>query len=87
MNKKRLTLEGNIVLSVELLDDNFWENISEAAYLKTREMLADMHKRKIDMSDEIFVINVYGYMDETTKSEIDYTLANGKKVNYLETPY
>jgi hypothetical protein len=43
-----------------------------------------MHKRKIDMSDEIFVINVGGYIGESTKSEIEYAIANNKKVNYLE---
>ncbi len=86
--QKRLTLEGNIVLSVGLLDDNdntFWKNMSKTDYLKTREMLADMHKRKIDMADEIFVINVGGYIGETTQSEIDYALSKGKTANYLET--
>ena len=44
-----------------------------------------MHKRKIDMADEIFVINVNGYIGTSTRSEIEYALATGKKVNYLET--
>ena len=39
---------------------------------------------KIDMADEIFVINVNGYIGESTKSEIQYALNKGKKVNYLE---
>ncbi len=43
-----------------------------------------MHKRKIDMSDEIFVINVDGYIGDSTKSEIQYAIDNGKKVEYLE---
>ena len=43
-----------------------------------------MHKRKIDMADEIFVINVDGYIGESTKSEIEYAKRTGKKVNYLE---
>lgn len=47
-------------------------------------MLDDMHKRKIDMADEIFVINVGGYIKESTKSEIAYALSTNKKVNYLE---
>ena len=47
-------------------------------------MLDDMHKRKIDMADEIFVINVDGYIGESTKSEIEYAKSLGKKVNYLE---
>ena len=43
-----------------------------------------MHKRKIDMADEIYVINVNGYIGDSTKSEIEYALEHGKKVNYLE---
>ena len=46
--------------------------------------LFDMHKRKIDMADEIFVINVGGYIGSSTRSEIDYATATGKAVNYLE---
>ena len=49
-------------------------------------MLDDMHKRKIDMADEIFVINVGGYIGSSTRSEIEYAQATGKKVNYLEDP-
>ena len=48
-------------------------------------MLEDMHKRKIDMAHEIFVINVGGYIGDSTKSEIEYAKAHGKKVNYLES--
>ncbi len=47
-------------------------------------MLDDMHKQKIDMADEIFVIIVGGYIGESTMSEIAYAEKNGKKVNYLE---
>ena len=47
-------------------------------------MLDEIHKRKIDMSDEIFVINKGGYIGSATKSEIEYALKLGKKVNYLE---
>ena len=43
-----------------------------------------MHKRKIDMADEIFVINVGGYIGESTRSEIIYAIATGKTVRYLE---
>lgn len=49
-------------------------------------MLDEMHKRKIDMADEIFVINVDGYIGSSTKSEIKYAEAHNKKVKYLEEP-
>ena len=79
--QKRLTLEGNIVISVGLFghsgDDEVWKE-------GTKEMLDNMHKRKIDMSDGIFVINVGGYIGDSTRSEIDYAIRNGKTVEYLE---
>ena len=53
---------------------------------KTKEMLDDMHKRKIDMSDSIFVINPGGYIGESTKLEIINAIEHGKKVDYIESP-
>ena len=86
--QKELTLKGNIVISVGLFghsgDNEVWENMDEGTLTKTKEMLDDMHKRKIDMADEIFVINVNGYIGDSTKSEIEYAKKHGKKVNYLE---
>ena len=86
--QKDLTLQGNIVISVGLFghsgDQEVWENMDEGTLTKTKEMLDDMHKRKIDMSDEIFVINVNGYIGKSTKSEIEYAKKKGKKVTYLE---
>ena len=86
--QKDLTLKGNIVISVGLFghsgDSEVWENMDEGTLTKTKEMLDYMHKRKIDMSDEIFVINVNGYIGESTKSEIEYAKSLGKRVIYLE---
>lgn len=79
--QKRLTLEGNIVLSVGLFGHS---GSSEAFVPETKAMLDDMHKRKIDMSDEIFVINKGGYIGTSTKSEIEYALKINKKVSYME---
>ena len=87
--QKDLTLNGNIVISVGLFghsgDNEVWENMDEGTLTKTKEMLDDMHKCKIDMADEIFVINVGGYIGSSTKSEIEYAIPHGKKVNYLES--
>ena len=86
--QKDLTLKGNIVISVGLFghsgDSEVWENMDEGTLTKTKEMLDDMHKRKIDMADEIFVINIGGYIGDSTKSEIEYAKLTNKKVNYLE---
>ncbi len=86
--QKRLTLEGNIVISVGLFghsgDSEVWENMDEGTLTRTKEMLDEMHKAKIDMADSIFVINVRGYIGSSTRSEIEYALAHGKEVRYLE---
>ena len=86
--QKRLTLDGCIVISVGLFghsgDNEVWENMDEGTLTRTKEMLDDMHKRKIDMADEIFVVNVGGYVGESTRSEIAYAQAHGKPVTYLE---
>ena len=86
--QKRLTLEGNIVISVGLFghsgDNEVWENMDEGTLTKTKEMLDDMHKRKIDMADEIYVINVGGHIGSSTRSEIEYAKTTGKPVRYLE---
>lgn len=81
--QKQLTLEGNIVISVGLFghaDDEF-ENVITP---EIKVILDDMHKRKIDMSDEIYVINKNGYIGESTKSEIEHAIKTGKRVDYLE---
>ena len=79
--QKRLSLQGNIVISVGLFghsgDKEVWQD-------GVKEMLDDMHKRKIDMADSIYVINVGGYIGSSTRSEIEYAIAHGKTVEYLE---
>jgi hypothetical protein len=79
--QKRLSLAGIIVISVGLFghsgDDEVWAD-------GVKEMLDDMHKRKIDMADGIYVINVGGYIGSSTRSEIEYAKSHGKTVEYLE---
>lgn len=86
--QKELTLQGNIVISLSLFghsdDSEVWENMDEGTSTKTKKMLDEMHRRKIDMSDEIFVINVGGYIGDSTKNEIEYAKRKGKIVKYLE---
>ena len=89
--QKRLTLEGNIVISVGMFghsgDEEVWDGMDEGALSKTKEMLDDMHKRKIDMADSIYVINVRGYIGDSTRSEIEYAKKSGKVIQYLEEPF
>jgi hypothetical protein len=81
--QKELTLQGYIVISVGLFghaDGEYQTVLTE----DVKEMLDDMHKRKIDMAEEIFVINKNGYIGSSTKSEIEYAIQTGKNVKYLE---
>lgn len=79
--QKQLTLEGNIVISVGWYADGEHENVISP---EIKVMLDDIHKRKIDMADEIYVINKNGYIGESTNSEIEYAIKTGKRVDYLE---
>lgn len=80
--QKQLTLEGNIVISVGLFghsgDNEVWTE-------ETKAMLDDMHLRKIDMADEIYVINVGGYIGQSTRKEIAYAQSKDIVVRYLES--
>lgn len=86
--QKRLTLEGNIVISVdpfghagkqEVWDGMDEDTLSKWFCVKTKEMIDDMHKRKIDMADSSYVINGGGYIGESTRSEINYAEKTGKR--------
>ena len=77
-----LTLAGCIVISVGLFG-HADKKYTIAITPEIKVMLDDMHKRKIDMADSIFVINRDGYIGESTKSEIEYALKTGKQVAYM----
>lgn len=78
MVQQKLTLEGSIALLPVFFDDE-----TEVADSKF-SMLKDMHLKRIDLADEIFVVNKNGYIGCNTKFEIEYALKQGKKINYLE---
>ena len=78
-------LDGNIVLTVACFGhagDLTVEQCTDGH--PTKIALDELHKRKIDLADEILVINVGGYVGSSTRSEIDYAEAHGKPVRYLE---
>ena len=79
--QKRLTLEGNVVISVGLFghsgDKEVWTE-------GVKDMLDRQHLAKIDLADEIFVINVGGYIGESTRREIAYAEFKGKTIKYME---
>ena len=77
----RLELVGNCVLSIVELPkkDN---DYTPAEY----DMLGNMHKQKIEMSDAIFVVNVDNYIGNSVRSEVEYAKSLGKEIVYLESP-
>ena len=78
--QKNLSLQGNIVISVGLFGHSGDEEVWKPG---VKEMLDEMHLRKIDLADEIFVINVGGYIGESTRREIAYARSTGKPVRDL----
>ena len=79
--QKKLTLEGNIVISVGAFghcgDNEVWTDGKKA-------MLDRMHLANIDLADEIFVMNVDNYIGDSTRNEIEYAKSKGKRVRFLE---
>jgi len=49
-----------------------------------RELLGELHLRKIDLADAVYIVNVNGYIGEAVKCEIAYARAKGKEILYLE---
>jgi hypothetical protein len=75
------TLEGNIVLSVALA------RCEDAGITAAQKIALDeLHKRKIDLADEVIVINPGGYIGTSTASEIAYAEEHGKPIRYLVGP-
>ncbi|MEE1008611.1 MAG: hypothetical protein UH963_05655 [Agathobacter sp.] len=79
--QKKLTLNGNIVISVGLFGHS---GDNEALNDGTKAMLDRQHLAKIDLADEIFVINVDNYIGDSTRNEIEYAKSKGKRVRFLE---
>jgi hypothetical protein len=80
----RLTLAGHIVISVGSHYPRSRDFADNHGGHKAR--LDELHLRKIDLSDEIFVLNVGGYIGESTAREIAYAKTQGKVIRYLEEP-
>jgi hypothetical protein len=79
----RLTQEGNIVLAVGLWGHH--ERKYPSPDVKAK--LDDLHKRKIDLCDWVWVLDVNGYIGESTRSEIAYAEALGRPVRYLSREF
>lgn len=83
----RETMAGHIVLSIGAAsgtDDEHFGNLPREEYDRVKDMLDQLHLRKIDLADEILVLNLGGYIGASTRRERDYALGLGKPVRYLE---
>ena len=86
----RETINGKIVLTIgcDLRSDTevFGHmTIDEVTMIKNQ--LDELHLRKIDLADEVLILNVGGYIGESTARELAYARAHGKVIRFLEAPH
>lgn len=82
-----LTKQGNVVLSWCALPASYFQGedkIHIGDQEGVKEIVDEVHFRKIDLSDEVLVINIGGYIGESTRNEINYATKQGKLIKYLE---
>lgn len=75
------TLKGKIVLTIGC---NTKDIARTPDLSKHKPMLDELHLRKIDLSGEVFILNVGGYIGESTFRELEYAKKSGKKIRFLE---
>ena len=80
---RRLSLAGKIVLTVEIVTYDGASDLQRADPEQKRR-LDELHLRKIDLADKVLVLNVGGYIGESTADEIAYAQRIGKRIEYLE---
>jgi hypothetical protein len=79
------TLAGKIVLSIGAAsgtDDDHFGNLPREEYNQVKAMLDELHLRKIDLADEVLILNVDQYIGESTRRELEYALIKRKKVRF-----
>lgn len=84
----RETMAGHVVLSV-----GFYPHAQAEAHgeekgctPEQKKMLDALHLRKIDLADEVLILNVGGYIGDSTRRELEHAKATGKTVRFLENP-
>lgn len=80
------TLKGYVVLSVGVCKHSK-DHGGEALGQDVADRLDELHLRKIDLADEVYVLNVDGYIGDSTRKEIEYAKSLGKPISYLEPFY
>jgi hypothetical protein len=81
----QMTKKGHIVLSWCALPSSYLFQGPHVGDVEgVKELIDEVHKRKIDLADEVFVVNVGGYVGDSTKSEIEYAMLHNKPIDWLE---
>ena len=78
--QEKLTMTGNVVIVPNI----FFHADHKLISLSDRILLDDIQRQKIDIADEIFIINKYGYIGDSTQNEIHYATVCGKTIRYME---
>ncbi|MTD42268.1 hypothetical protein GIX45_27300 [Erwinia sp. CPCC 100877] len=73
-----LTLKGIAVLRPVFFEQSETSKILKKDFV----LLGEIQFRKIELADEIFVIDVGGYIGESTRKEIEFAKRNNKNVRY-----
>lgn len=84
---KRFTRAGRIVVGMHIFGHfgDLTEEECEVGH-PVKDMLDELHLRKIDLADRVFVVNPGGYIGESTRNEIAYARKVGRPIDFLETP-
>lgn len=83
----RETLAGRIVLTIgcDMRNDaDLFRQASEAEVAQIKASLDTLHLRKIDLADEVLILNVGGYVGASTSRELAYARQHGKPIRWLE---
>lgn len=81
------TLTGKIVLSIGCdmrSDDDIFGHLPEEELTRIKTQLDELHLRKIDLADEVLILNVAGYIGESTRRELEYAISQNKRIRFLE---
>lgn len=81
------TLAGRIVLTIGCdmhSDDTLLAYATDEQRTEIKARLDDLHLRKIDLADEVLILNVGGYIGASTRGELDYAHMRQKRIRYLE---
>ena len=83
--------EGVITMGLHLLPQSYIDehighpvpdHLAEAEGVA--EKMDELHLRKIDLADRVFIVNLGGYIGDSTRREIEYAKRHGKPIRYLE---